>query len=457
MRPLFIFKNGFLFPSLFICLLTLLASPDLLAQKKGFFSKFSKKSSRNAAIAASDTTLNEEEDVLAAGDYDTLKLSSDAIPDLMLDADKRKVKEKEKKKKRKIKKNVYFGLKTRKNFTKTGSGDRQVIELFYTLKEYKDPNPYVRHVYWYDRNNRKITDASIKEKEQVMILHGPYQKIAGGKIIEEGFYYVGAKHGRWEKYKGENILMDKVKYLRGFPKEAEISYYDAEKKIIKEVIPKEYGVVKGEYYRYYDGGQLEIEGRYDNGIKVGRWLEYYQYRRQRKKETVYGKDAFDTEFQPYVVREWDESGNVLLDKDKGIDRLADRDKGITTPTSTTAKKGTRTPPPAPKKGIKSIRERELMEKEAESKEEKEQPENVADEETAPEKTAPQDQENTTIPNANTEQKKNQPDKKEGQPDKKDNQPDKQEIKDSPEPTPATPEPKKFDNKTRPGAPKRRVN
>jgi|GEM_PF-752389 len=444
MRPLFIFKKGLIFPGFFICLLTWVAAPDLLAQKKGFFSKFSKKATQNAAITASDTTLNEEDDVLAAGDYDTLKLSSDAIPDLMLDADKRKKKEKERTKKRKIKKNVFFGLKTRKNFTKTGSGDRQVIEVFYTLKEYKDPNPYIRHVYWYDRNNRKITDAAIKDKEQVMILHGPYQKIAGGKVIEEGFYYIGAKHGRWEKYKGENILMDKVKYRRGFPKESVISYYDPEQKQIKEVMPKEYGVVKGEYYRYYDGGQLEIEGRYDNGVKVGRWMEYYQYRRQRKKETVYGKDAFDTDFQPYVVRKWDENGNVLLDKDKGIDRLDEREKGITTPNATTVKKGTRTPRTAPKKGIKSIREREQMEKEAQPQEQQENVEqgSVTEQETTQEKE--RDKNTLTTPDIDTRQKENPPAK--------------QPTPETPatEPAPATPEPKKFDNKSRPGAPKRRA-
>jgi antitoxin component YwqK of YwqJK toxin-antitoxin module len=427
MRLLFIFKNGLIFPSFLICLLTVLSAPDLLAQKKGFLSKFSKKAAASPAASATDSTMSEEEEILAAGDYDTLKLSSDAIPDLMLDADKRKKKEKETKKKKKIKKNVFFGLKTRKNFTKTGNGDRQVIELFYTLAEYKDPNPYVRHVHWYDRQNRKITDAAIKDKQTVMILHGPYQKIAGGKVIEEGFYYVGAKHGRWEKYKGDNTLMDKVKYLRGFPKEADISYYDAEKKKIKEVIPKEYGVVKGEYYRYYDGGQLEVEGRYDNGIKVGRWMEYYQYRRQRKKETVYGKDAFDTDFQPYVVREWDENGNVLLDKDKGINRLAERGKEPVN----TAKKGSKNQPPSRKTALNSKELANQKEKEADQQEQPEEatdPTSTPTESPAEEKTTP----------AITEKS------------------EKQEAVPTPGTTePAPSEPKKFDNKTRPGAPKRR--
>ncbi|MES2732764.1 MAG: hypothetical protein V4714_13490 [Bacteroidota bacterium] len=420
MRPSFTHHTRLILSGLYVCLLLLLGSTDLLAQKKGILSKFTKKSTNKAISAASDSTADEDDDVLAAGEYDTLKLNSDAIPDLMLDADKRKVKEKEVKKKKKIKKNVYFGLKTRKNFTKTGNGDRQVTELFYTLREYKDPNPYVRHVFWYDNKSRKITDAAIKEKETVQILHGPYQKIVGGKVIEEGFYYVGAKHGRWEKYKGENILMDKVKYLRGFPKEADISYFDVEKTKIKEVIPKEYGVVKGEYYRYYSGGQLECEGRYDNGIKVGRWLEYYEFRRQRKKETVFGKDAFDTDFEPYVVREWDEKGTVLFDKDKGVDNRGKLTKEV----GNTAKKGGKAPK-TPPVGTK-------------------QPEEL----TSP--ASPTDQPKETITPPATGKEENTPT----------NNKEEKEItpkEATPTVTPTTPTtgPKKFDNTNRPGARKRR--
>jgi antitoxin component YwqK of YwqJK toxin-antitoxin module len=411
MRP-FIPHTRLILSSLYLCLFILLAPADLQAQKKGILSKFTKKSSNKATSAASDSTTEEADDVLAAGEYDTLKLNSDAIPDLMLDADKRKAKEKEVKKKKKIKKNVYYGLKTRKNFTKTGNGDRQVIELFYTLREYKDPNPYVRHVFWYDSKSRKITDAAIKDKETALILHGPYQKIAGGKVIEEGFYYVGAKHGRWEKYKGESLLMDKVKYLRGFPKEADISYFDVEKTKIKEVIPKEYGVVKGEYYRYYAGGQLECEGHYDNGVKVGRWLEYYEFRRQRRQETIFGKDAFDTDFAPYVVREWDETGAVLFDKDKGIDNRGKLPKVV----GNTAKKGAKTP----KTTSTEKKEAEVPVSPTE------QPKDLN---TPP---AAGKEENTTIINQ---------------------VPEKEVV--APTDSTTTPGPKKFDNTNRPGARKRR--
>ncbi|MBC7920346.1 MAG: hypothetical protein H7Z75_04580 [Ferruginibacter sp.] len=333
------------------------ASLPAQAQKKGLFGWLARQFT-NAPSIGVDANQNDSTstgaEALAAGEIDTLKLSSDALPYLGLEADKRKKKEKESKKKIKEKKTIFYGLKTRKNFTKSGNGDRQTIELFYTLREYQAPNSYLRHAYWYDPQNRKITDAAIKDKETAQILHGPYQKIVGGKVMEQGFYYLGGKHGRWEKYKSDNTLVDKTKFLRGFPKEAEISYYDAQKTKIKEVLPKEYGQVRGEYFRYYEGGQLACEGRFDNGVKVGRWMDYYPFRRQRKKETLYGKSAAEVGFEPHVVREWDEKGKVLFDKERGIDNLANREPApeeseAPVTKKTTANQGREDHPPAGKK------------------------------------------------------------------------------------------------------------
>ncbi|MDX1628534.1 MAG: hypothetical protein R3345_07530, partial [Fulvivirga sp.] len=51
-------------------------------------------------------------------------------------------------KKKKRKKNVFYGLKTKKRFSKEGYGDKVTYELFHVLKEHVEPDPYVRDIYW---------------------------------------------------------------------------------------------------------------------------------------------------------------------------------------------------------------------------------------------------------------------------------------------------------------------
>lgn len=246
---------------------------------------------------------------------DSLSLVNELAPDLGLNMDKKK-KSEESKKKVKVPKNVFYGLKAKKNFTKIGKGDRQVVELFYTLVAYQEPDAYVRDVYWYDAKAKKITTAARKEKEATMLLHGPYKKLVGGKVVEEGFYYAGVKHGRWEKYRPDFTLLEKTKYYRGFPKESEIKFYDVKRTKIKEVIPKVNGVLHGDYFAFYEGGQVATEGKYEIGVKVGKWMDYYQFRKIHKKETQYPKDPYDTNTDPVVLREWDEKGKVLFDREK---------------------------------------------------------------------------------------------------------------------------------------------
>jgi antitoxin component YwqK of YwqJK toxin-antitoxin module len=240
-------------------------------------------------------------------------LTNSVIPelDLVLPAKK----EEKKAPKVKKKKNIYQGTKIKKQFTKAGSGSRQIIELFYYVREYKEPNPYVQEVFWYDTKKKIISKSKNIDKSTMRPLHGPYKKMVGGKLVEEGFYYMGSKHERWEQYNANFILLDKTKYNRGWLEESKITYYDADRTKIKEVIPIEFGVKKGKYYSFYDGGQLEMEGQYDNDIKVGKWIEYYQFRRRKKKEIQFSPDPFDKNFESYVIKEWDEKGTLLFDKE----------------------------------------------------------------------------------------------------------------------------------------------
>jgi antitoxin component YwqK of YwqJK toxin-antitoxin module len=227
-------------------------------------------------------------------------------------------------KKKKRKKNVYYDLKTKKGFVKTGFGNDVVIEVFNFLKEYEDPDPYVRDIYWLDLKKGVLKKSASVDKANAGILHGPYRKMIGNQILEEGIFYKGTKHGRWMTYNKNDFLMNKQKYYKGWPKESLVSYYDKERKKLKEVVPIEYGRMEGNYYYFHDNGELAVKGEFKRGEKVGVWSEYYKYRRKRKREIQYKKDPYEKNFIPYIVTEWDEKGDLIYDRESETKRLSSR-------------------------------------------------------------------------------------------------------------------------------------
>lgn len=254
-------------------------------------------------------------------------LMTETLPDLGLKIKKAKKERADKKSKAKNSKTEYEGLPMVKLYTKYGSGDREIIEEFYVLRgERPAPTPYVKDIFWYDQKNRRVTSAVIKEKENAVLLHGPYKRYQGGDLMEEGFYYAGMKDGRWEKYDSKFMLIDKSKWLRGFPADSRITYYDSTHTKIKEVFPVEYGKLKGTYFAFYENGLPAEEGKYDNGIKIGRWTEFYPTTavgRKRRKLTQYAANGWDTEFEPYVISEWDDRGKLTYERPKEKRVVAD--------------------------------------------------------------------------------------------------------------------------------------
>lgn len=217
-------------------------------------------------------------------------------------------------KKKKPKKGVYYNIKTRKGFTKVGFGDNIEIELFHYLKEYQPPNEYVQEVYWYDIERQKIRVSKKVNQQNGLILHGPYKKTKGNQVIEEGIFYVGTKHGRWTQYDKNGVLVDKQKYYKGWPKESMVRYYDEDRSKMKEIIPIMYGVRHGTYFYFYENGNISVKGKYANGNKIGIWTEYYPFRNRRKKEVQFSQDPWDSEYQSYILREWNERGRVVFDR-----------------------------------------------------------------------------------------------------------------------------------------------
>src|SRR4051812_3296248 len=111
-------------------------------------------------------------------------------------------------KKKKPKRKTYYGIKTKKGFTRKGFGEKTVIETFYYLKKHEKPTPFVRDIYWYDFTRREIRKTGFDPKKGVLV-HGPYKKVQGDLILEEGIFYKGTKHGRWMKYDRNDLVEDK--------------------------------------------------------------------------------------------------------------------------------------------------------------------------------------------------------------------------------------------------------
>lgn len=247
------------------------------------------------------------------------KLLGETIPDLGLKAKEFKSRHSERRRKAKkgrLARVQYEDVPMQQVQIKFGSGDRATIEEFHVLKEYKPMSPYVRDIRWYDSKAKKLSSSVVKDKEHTLPLHGPYKRYVAGNLMEEGYYYMGTKDGRWVRYDAKYNLLDKAHWYRGFPADSRITYYDSAHTKIKEVIPIQFNMVDGDYFSFYDEGQLMTFGKYDGGEKTGRWIEYYQYRRQRKKETQYPKSRWDEEFEPFVLREWDDKGKLLYDYTK---------------------------------------------------------------------------------------------------------------------------------------------
>lgn len=253
--------------------------------------------------------------------------------DYELELEAHKEEEKEFKKK-KPKKKVFYGYKTRRAFVAKDKGTHQILEIFFYLKNWENPNTFVKDIYWFDPVKQKIVKSHKYDPKTSKLLHGPYVKKFDNEVIERGVYYLGVKHARWEKWAKtktvtvkdtveikENQLLSKVKYNRGWPKYAEISYYDAAKKKYKEIIPyNEEGILHGEYFKYYKSGKLAEYGKYHHGYKIGKWITYHDSRGRyhfKDKILAYPKKAFyPKNTEPFLIGSWNKKGTQLENNTK---------------------------------------------------------------------------------------------------------------------------------------------
>ena len=219
-------------------------------------------------------------------------------------------------------KDEYQGVKTEKRIAQYGSGNRTTVEEVNVIKYVEDEkiSPYLQEIWWFDQSQNRIVNTPIKDAKNPLICHGPYRKFVNQVLVEEGFFYQGGKDARWEKYGTDFELEDKSVYKKGFPAESSISYYDADQKKIKEIIPIVYGKVRGQYLSFFPNGLLAMEGKLDDSVRVGRWREYHEKGAsgRLKKEWRYGKDKFDN-FEPVLMQERDAQAKIIYQNPEKYD------------------------------------------------------------------------------------------------------------------------------------------
>jgi hypothetical protein len=218
-------------------------------------------------------------------------------------------------KKKLLPRDEYAGIKTEHKLGNYGSGIRMTVEEVNVVKYVEDEalSAYAAEIFIFDPSQSRVVSIPTKDAKNAQICHGPFKKYVNQKLIEEGFYFMGVKDGRWETYSSENELENKVYYEKGYTAGSTIHYYDASNKKIKEVIPRLYGKVRGTYFSYYPSGSLKEDGRLDDSVKVGRWREYHEFGSggRLKKEWKYGKDKFDSS-DPVLIQERDQQSKVIF-------------------------------------------------------------------------------------------------------------------------------------------------
>jgi antitoxin component YwqK of YwqJK toxin-antitoxin module len=249
------------------------------------------------------------------------KIKNEKLPELGL-----KAKEAKDLVKKQLKKNEYENIKLQKRFSSYGNGEKAISEEFNILAEDAEISMYSRDIRWFDVKMQRTTTNTIKDWATAEILHGPYKRYQGEILLEEGFYYLGTKHGLWATYgkefDGDFVLLDKQYYKKGHLAESIVLYYDTAKTKLKEVMPITYGKHTGTFLEYYESGNIKTEGHLDDNVKVGKWIEYHEFGTgsKRKKEIQFPKDKYDNNSETFVLREYDTKAQLLFENTEAIKR-----------------------------------------------------------------------------------------------------------------------------------------
>jgi antitoxin component YwqK of YwqJK toxin-antitoxin module len=237
-----------------------------------------------------------------------------SLPLLLFDESEKK--EKKKKEKKKKKKNIYYGQKTKRVRIKTTFRSQTQFQNFFITFEKKIIDPYIRDIFWYDKKDNVVRTKDF-DPSRGYLLHGPFTKSIDETVVEEGNFYFGTRHGTWLTFDNKNVLLDKLHFYEGWPKDSRVSYYNKTDNQIETLTPMEYDLREGNFFHFYSDGQIAVSGEYHFGEKVGLWTEYWNDKNKviRKREIQYQEQPFTKNFRPFIRAEWDKNGNLVYRKD----------------------------------------------------------------------------------------------------------------------------------------------
>lgn len=92
-------------------------------------------------------------------------------------------------KKKFIVKDEYVNIKTDRRLGQYGSGNRSAVEEINVVKFVEDESlsAYAQEIWWFDPNQSRIVNSSIKDNKTAQICHGPFKKVVNNVIVEQGF------------------------------------------------------------------------------------------------------------------------------------------------------------------------------------------------------------------------------------------------------------------------------
>lgn len=217
--------------------------------------------------------------------------------------------------KRRARKSLYKGYRCRRRVLRRRiQGHRRVLEIFRVLPKRAAFAyvPYVPYLYWYDKHTGKIKQGAKArfDPKRHLLLHGPYIQKVDTLTTAKRFFYLGTRDGRWANWTLTYKLVNKAHYNKGWRRDAHITYYDPERKRLREVIPMEFGNREGMYYAFHRTGNLACRGSYERGCRIGTWIEFY-VNGQPKREIKYTRTPCDGETRPYISREWNNQRKLI--------------------------------------------------------------------------------------------------------------------------------------------------
>ncbi|PSL02564.1 toxin-antitoxin system YwqK family antitoxin [Cecembia rubra] len=261
------------------------------------------------ALAQNKKRKNKAEDPDSSGVVSDILMPT-TLPLLLFDESARK--EKKKKEKKSNRKNIYYGEKTKRVRIRTNFRSQTQLQNFFVTTEKRVVDPYIRDIFWYDRTENVVRTKDFNPSKGYL-LHGPYTKYINETVIEEGNFFYGTRHGIWLKFDDKSVLLDKLHFSEGWPKDSRVTYYNQVSQQIETLTPIEYELKEGNFFHFFEDGQIAVSGEYHFGEKVGLWTEYWNHKNKvvRKREIQYQDQPFTKNFRPFIRAEWDKDGNLV--------------------------------------------------------------------------------------------------------------------------------------------------